>query len=96
MDTTTDLEIIRKSPRRFTWGKIDKIHDIGPYTIVEYTDKSTKCPTFHVYVDGKCTGTSTTTFDGALLIAIGRKNLEANEARWMSIAAGKLLGVKES
>lgn len=95
MDTTTDLEIIRNHPRRFTWGKIVKIHNIGPYTIVEYTDKSTKAYHFHIYVDGKCTGTSTLTLDGALLSAIGRSNLEVNEARWMAMAAAKLLNVKE-
>lgn len=91
---TTDLEVIRQFPNRFTWGKVIKIHNIGPYTFVEHVDSAGKIH-FSVYVDGKSTNTSTYTLDGALIVAIGRKNLECNEGRWMAQAAAKLLGVKE-
>jgi hypothetical protein len=36
MNTTTDLIAVRERPGLFTWGTIRKIHDIGPYTLIEY------------------------------------------------------------
>ena len=88
-ETTTDLDIIRTMPSRFVWGQVTAIHDIGPYTFVE-TDEGG----FHVYVDGKDTCHSATTLDRALIIAVARKNLEANTARWMGQACWKLLGIE--
>lgn len=97
--TTTDLSIIRKRPGRFTWGKIIRIHDIGPYTIVEYTRKAISNPALnevrhHAYVDGEDTCNSAFSLDGALLIALGRKHCEVNEGRFMAMAAAKLFGIK--
>jgi hypothetical protein len=95
MERTTDLEVIRKHAGQFTWGTILKVHDFGPYTIVEYTDRSRGDILFHVYVDGKSTSNSSSTLEGAILLAIARKNLEPNTARFMAMGACKLLGVKE-
>lgn len=95
MNTSTELSVIRKYPHRFTWGSIDKIHDIGPYTIVEYKTRESAEIAFHVYVDEKNTSSSTATLEGALLLAIARKHLEVNTARYMAMGACKLLGVNE-
>lgn len=89
LDKTTDLEAVRKDRYRFTWGYASEIYDVGPYTIVEAKEH------FHVYVDGKNTGVSALTLDGALILAIAHKHLEKNEARYMAMAAAKVLGVKE-
>ncbi len=94
MERTTDLEVIRNRPRAFTWGTVLKVHDIGPYTIVEFQHRE-EGVAFHVYVDGKDTSNSTSTLESGLIYAIARKNLEVNEARWMAIGARKLLGLKE-
>jgi hypothetical protein len=98
MERTTDLDVIRKHRARFTWGSVQEIHDIGPYTIVEYISRNRDkedetC--FHVYVDGKNTSSSTSTLEGAMILAIAHKHLEVNEARYMAMAACKILGVKE-
>ena len=95
MERTTDLEVIRNHRGQFTWGTIQKVHDLGPYTIVEYENRTDRQVLFHVYVDGKSTGNATTTLEGAILLAIGRKHLEANTARYMAQGACKLLGVNE-
>jgi hypothetical protein len=95
MNTTTDLIAVRERPGLFTWGAVRKIHDIGPYTLIEYTDKQRDNTVFHVYVDGKCTSQGAATIEGGLLIAMARKHLEANEARYMALGACKLLGIKE-
>lgn len=101
-DSTTNLEIIRHSPRRFTWGTVTRFHEVGPrYMIVEYERRPVGNETlterekvaFHVYVDGRDTSSSTNTLEDALIYAIAFGKLEINEARWMSIAAAKLLGV---
>lgn len=94
MERTTDLNIVRNRPSTFTWGKVQHIHEIGPYQIVEYEDRHDRQVSFHVYVDGKCTNTSAGSLEGALLLAIARKSLEVNEARYMAMGAAKLLGVK--
>jgi hypothetical protein len=39
LDTTTDLEVIRKNKNAFTWGYVLEIWDMGPYTIVKYRDQ---------------------------------------------------------
>lgn len=95
--TTTDLNIIRKYPNRFTWGKVIKITDVGPYTIVEFTAlKEGKAPVseFQVYVDEKDTSTGADTFDEALLLAISIRHLgKGTYASHMAVAAGKILGI---
>ena len=96
--TTTDLETVRQHPGRFPWGPVQQIHDIGPYTIVEFLTRGVdpaEGPSFHVYVDGKSTNHSTDSLDSALLVAIGRKNCEANEGRHMAEGAMRLFGIKE-
>ncbi len=106
MENTTDLKVIRVNPRRFTWGRIGQIHDIGyappegvsPYTIVEYLPwgrLEADGANFHVYVDGKDQSVGSRSLEGAILIAIARRNLEANKGRFMAQAAAVLLGVKE-
>lgn len=96
MRNTTELNVVREFPQRFTWGKVTKFHEIGPYTIVEYTDRFHQgVPAFHVYVDGECTSSSASTLEGALILAIAKKHLEANEARYMAMAACKLMGIPE-
>ena len=95
MERTTDLEAIRNHKAKFTWGVILKVHDVGPYTIVEYEDRNDRTTKFHVYVDGKATNNSTSTLEGALMLAMARKHLEPNEARFMAMGACKLLGIKD-
>ena len=96
MERTTDLDVIRKHRARFTWGSVQEIHDIGPYTLVEYISRDGKEETsFHVYVDGKSTSNSASTLEGAMILAIAKKHLELNEDRYMAMAACKVLGVKE-
>lgn len=99
MNTTTDLETVRKSPRKFSWGEVVAVHDVGWYTIVEY-----KCGTvdsinygrkaFHVYVSGKDTHRSTLTLDEALLLAVAVRN-SGSSADHMAIAAGRVLGLTQ-
>lgn len=94
--TSTNLEDIRKTTGRFTWGTIMAFHDVGPYTIVEFISYDSSNQTaFHVYVDGKDTANSTSSLDSALVLAMAFKNVESkNEARFMAMGACKLLGVK--
>lgn len=68
---TTELSVIRERPNRFTWGRVAKFHDVGPYTLVEFIPDRLagapgQAPEFHVYVDGYDTCRSTATLDGAL------------------------------
>ena len=95
-ESTTDLKIIRQKPLRFTWGPVVKIHDVGlHYTIVQYRDDlNQERVHYHIYVDGLDQRVSTRTFEGALLIAIGRRNLSEN-SDMLARAAAKLLDVKE-
>lgn len=102
---TTDLQEVRSSPGRFTWGKVWAIHSIGRYTFVEYFGRAYKDghptgedetkPSFHIYVDGKSTSKSASSIESALIHAIALGKLEANEARWMVIGALKLLELVE-
>jgi len=101
---TTDLEEVRKRPTRFTWGKVIGIHTIGRYTFVEYfgrayenghpTGEDETKPSFHIYVDGKSTSQSASTIESALVHAIALGKIEVNAARWMTIAALKLLDLE--
>jgi hypothetical protein len=74
-EKTTDLD---RDRRRFTWGKVVDVHEIGPYAFIEAIWK-VKGPSngktgFFVYIDGKDMGTSAPTLDGALLLAIFKKH----------------------
>lgn len=98
--TTTDLDVIRKTPSRFTWGKVTNIHDIGRYTLVEYVDmkKGSSIYTitlYHTYVDGKSTHTSHTSLESGLVYAMAIGAIEnVNDARHMARAACKVLDIK--
>lgn len=100
---TTDLEKIRNG-EPFTWGKVIAIHDIGRYTLLEYlgrayqnchaTGKLEEKSTFHIYVDGVSTSSGASSLESGLIHAIAIGRLEINAARWMAIAANKLLGTE--
>lgn len=99
-DRTTDLDIIREQPSRFTWGRVEKIHDIGRYTIVEHMDYPAANANrdseraFHVYVDGKSTSCGAGTIESALLLAVAHGHLERNTARYAAMFAGQILGTE--
>ena len=86
-EKTTDLKTIRRSPKRFAWGKVIQILDVGPdYTIVVY-DHEDKTQ-YHPYVGGEDTCTSCDTLDEALIIAMAESH---KVATGMARAAAKLL-----
>lgn len=83
-------------------GDITKMHQIGPYTFVEYVQRGISNSdhngkTFYsIYVEGHKTSCSADTLDKALLYAIAKRNLvEPNTTNWLSQAAEKLLLVEE-
>ncbi len=99
-ERTTDLQLLRKG-HKFTWGIIVGIHDLGPYTFVEYeaeilsagrTGEFENKSTFSVYRDGKSTNCSYGSIEEAMLGAVASR-LEPNEARWMAFAASKVMGL---
>lgn len=103
MESTTSLEIIRHSPRRFTWGRVIAIHDVGRYTIVEFEPTPTEGrvidvkpkTSYYVYVDGKDRRASTHSIEGAMLLAISRANFsDPGTGDLMVQAAAKLLDVR--
>jgi len=74
-----------KIVEEFHWGPVVKVHEIGPYQIVEYHPEifkhyagtGTYEPTltnFHIYIDGKDQGESAENLDSALAIAIARRH----------------------
>lgn len=97
---TTDLNVIRRTPSRFTWGRVETIHDIGRYTLVEYIDTKEVSSThnatlYHSYVDGKSTHSSHLSLEAGLIYAIAVGAIEnVNDARHMARAACKVLDVK--
>ncbi len=101
MEETTKLEVIRKTPSRFTWGKIVKIHDVGRYTIVESDEEKLRGKampkaterSFHCYVDGACLGRSAPTLEGALVLCMAHGLLGSlnQSTDYMAQAALKLL-----
>ena len=94
MNRTTDLTVVRLAPHAFTWGTVRKIHDVGPYCLVEYEDRDQEIR-FHVYVDGRSTSNSCETMDEALLYAIAYSHLEINDAGHMARAATRLFNIKD-
>src|SRR5690348_14097570 len=96
--TTTDLKILRKNPKDFTWGVIIEFYDFGPYTICKFKRSSTNKETneghqYHIWVNEKDLHISYDTLDQAIVGAVAHNNLEANEARWMTSATCKLLKI---
>jgi transposase len=103
MESTTDLYTIRKHPNSFTWGRVEKIYDLTDYyTIVEYLPSSalkdgvvTQFTQFHVYVEGKDTCRSSTSIEGAMLVAIAYGGFtNKNTADEMARASAKLLEIE--
>jgi hypothetical protein len=95
METTTDLETIRKHPGRFTWGRAEAVHDVGRYSIVESVDRKTQEVSFHPYVDGRNTHVSASSLEGALVLAVARGSIEnPNTADERGRCAALLLGVR--
>jgi hypothetical protein len=97
---TTDLERVRRTPARFTWGKVLAIHDIGRYTIAEYKPRKVghnDTPAelaFHVWVDGRCTHSSESTLERALVLAIAHGTQQGNAASHFAVACYKILDLK--
>jgi hypothetical protein len=75
-DSTTDLKLVKKYPRKFTWGRVIAFHHIGRYDFIEYegrwNGKLSGTLSFHVYVDGESTSEGACTLEQALLVAIAR------------------------
>lgn len=74
--------------RRFVWGRIKEVHEVGPYEIVEFEPSTwdTKNPPaneFHPYVDGKDTSVVAPTLDGALCLAIAFRSGDVTMGRAM-------------
>lgn len=78
--TTTELEEIRNGGR-YTWGKVNEIYEIGPYSIVEYYPHKTEGGlhleefdtsklAFALYVGGASTNSSWYSLDAALAAGI--------------------------
>jgi len=66
---------------RFPWGPIIEMHQIGPYTILEFLEDTSNYDNpsawerhgrtlWHVYIDGKNTGVAALSLDAALAGAI--------------------------
>jgi hypothetical protein len=73
---TTDLDIIRKRPKLFTWGKILGFYDIEEYTIAKYQEiynGEKRDILYHIWICGKDTSQSSQTLEGALIYAFSRK-----------------------
>lgn len=81
---TTDLDLIKTAAARgqatlnrfpYTWGRIDAVHSIGRYDIVEYVSSMASADgsfplCFGVYVDGKECSMHAHTLESALLIGM--------------------------
>lgn len=77
--------------QKFPWGPVDRVHEVGPYQIVEYRrDMSTYGlgsdfsehgqVMFHPYLDGKDTSQSFDSLDAALVGAIAYRHEGPNGA----------------
>lgn len=89
-----DLAILRDHPRRFTWGVVVNIFDVGRYTIVEGVEVNGRA-TFYAYVDGQDTKAAATNIEGAMLLAIANAQLgDRTKAERRAEAAAVLLGVE--
>lgn len=74
---TTDLWHL-KAGQPYKWGDLIEIHEIGPYSILEFKPKNECGPNiknkFHVYVNGINIFRVSNSLDGALIIAISYNN----------------------
>lgn len=74
-ETSTDLNIVRKYPDRFTWGAIQEFYNFGRYTIAKTIDKDGS-PAFHIWVENEWQDSNSSvcqsagTLEYAILIAI--------------------------
>lgn len=57
---------------KFVWGRVEHVHRIGEYVVVEYTSRDGK-RLFHPYVGKEDTCLSEESLDGAIIAAIGYK-----------------------
>jgi len=76
----TFQEKIRYIREDFPWGNIIEIHHIGEYQIIEHMDKGEVrfCP----YINFSSCNSSHSSIDTALIGAITKNSIEANEARY--------------
>lgn len=71
IEKTTDLDKLKKG-HPFTWGSIEKIHDIDEYSVVEYLDQHHE-RLFHSYLRNEDTHRSHDSLDDALACCIALK-----------------------
>lgn len=97
MDNKTDLENVKMN-RRFTWGPIIAIHEVGRYAVVEYHERAlnssrlTGRVLYHPYLDGRDLSMSFQSLEGAFIQVFGNAALGKNQmADAMAQAARKLL-----
>lgn len=78
MSHTTNLAALRIEPKRFTWGEVVTIHDIGRYSLVEFNSSDHRANEgahrYSVYVDGEAIGHGYGSLDQALIAAIAWGN----------------------
>jgi hypothetical protein len=78
---------IQGAEAEWVWGGCPLVHEIGPYSIVEYVRDDIVL--FHPYVNGKDTNQFFNSLDKALLGAIDYRHNGLNSQ--MSLAAWKVL-----
>jgi len=81
---TTDLNLVRDNPQRFTWGNVISIMDVGRYTFINFEPNCDRQEAvdvsdetrfaFHIYIDGKDSSHSAGSLDQALVLAISLRN----------------------
>jgi hypothetical protein len=67
--------------KKFVWGKIVQIHEVGHYQIVEHRAPSRSANftlLFHVYVDGRDASRAGKSLDEALALAIAYRHEGSN------------------
>lgn len=98
----TELEEYRSRRKRYPWGRILEIHDVGTrYAVLEFEPHKSalnsvepQAVSFTAFVDGR-TVAGASTFDGALLLCIAAGNMGRSEAMsGIGAAAERLLCVK--
>lgn len=84
----------KPSAKEFTWGRVEAVHEIGPYRIFEYLSKHSKFEErlFHCFVDGKDIHESAPSLDHAILVCMASKHCGLN-SRAAQFAA-KILDLK--
>lgn len=93
MTTTTNLDAVRANPKLFTWGAVEEIIDLGPYTIIRYKDRDGKAM-HHIYVEGRDTSLGAHEFEAAAILAFAYAKLGITEGPAMARAACKLLNLR--